>query len=173
MVNEHDCILPAYTKGVPVRLNMKKDYTLNHNLAFFQPSGEATELGLMLEATPSVEVKSRAVYILFNNGTATDITIPRATSLGWLISQKFHDFDLTRSVIGTIPPNLLPTQQSFPLQFTVPSRLIAITSVVPVEKDTVSGRTSRQTIPHDPHHNHSIRTHKTGKSANTGRNLPG
>lgn len=109
MVSEDDRTLQAYTKGILVHLNMKKGHTLNHNLAFFQTSVEATELGLMLKATPLV-VRSRTMYILFNNCTASDVTVPKATQLGCLISQQFHDFDLTLPVIGTIPSNHHPSE---------------------------------------------------------------
>ncbi|XP_057184426.1 uncharacterized protein LOC130550913 [Triplophysa rosa] len=91
LVNEVETAVPAYTKGVTVRLNMWRGQTLNHTLAYFQPSVECVELGLTPEATPLTEVTSRAVHILFNNCTATPIKLPKGYRVGWLMSQDFHD----------------------------------------------------------------------------------
>ncbi|KAK2869891.1 hypothetical protein Q8A67_024283 [Cirrhinus molitorella] len=38
LVNELEATVPAYTKGVTVRLNMRRGQTLNHTLAYFQLS---------------------------------------------------------------------------------------------------------------------------------------
>ncbi len=53
-----------------------------------------------------IEVLSRALYVLFNNCMAQDIHIPKASHLGCLINQAFHDFVLTVPVIGPIPVQL-------------------------------------------------------------------
>ncbi|XP_052433544.1 uncharacterized protein LOC127974375 [Carassius gibelio] len=137
LVNEQEMVVPAYTKGVAIRLNMRWGQTLNHTLGFFQPSPECVELGLTLEATPLIEVSSRVVYILFNNCTATDINIPKAYRLGWLVSNDFHDFELVLPVIGPIPPALIPEGNTDNTLFTAPFKLIAITSVMSVCKDQV------------------------------------
>ncbi|XDV11234.1 hypothetical protein PO909_000227 [Leuciscus waleckii] len=130
LINEQETVVPAYTKGVAVRLNLRQGQTLNHTLAFFQPSPECVELGLTLEATPLTEVSSRVVYILFNNCTAADISIPKAYRLGWLVSNDFHDFELILPVIGPIPPALIPEGHTDNTLFTAPFQFIAITSVM-------------------------------------------
>ncbi len=78
----------AYSKSVSVRLNMRPGQTLNSKLGFFQPSRTCLKLGLTLEATPLIEVSSRAVYVLFNNCMAQDIHFPKANHLGWLITRR-------------------------------------------------------------------------------------
>ncbi|RXN20360.1 olfactory receptor 51B2-like protein [Labeo rohita] len=85
IINEQEVTIPAYSKSVSVRLNMRPGQTLNSRLAFFQPSRTCLKLGVTLEATPLIEVSSRAVYVLFNNCTASDINMPKASHLGWLI----------------------------------------------------------------------------------------
>ncbi|XDV44794.1 hypothetical protein PO909_013033, partial [Leuciscus waleckii] len=137
LINEQGTVVPAYTKGVAVRLNLRQGQTLNHTLAFFQPSPECVELGLTLEATPLTEVSSRVVYILFNNCTAADISIPKAYRLGWLVSNDFHDFELILPVIGPIPPALIPEGHTDNTLFTAPFQFIAITSVMSVAKHHV------------------------------------
>ncbi len=107
MITEQEATIPAYSKSVSVRLNMRPGQTLNSKLGFFQPSRTCLKLGLTLEATPLMEVSSRAVYVLFNNCTAQDIHVPKANHLGWLISQAFHDFELMVPVIGPIPTQLM------------------------------------------------------------------
>ncbi len=93
--------------------------TLNSKLGFFQPSSTCLKLRLTLEATPLIEVSSRAVYVLFNNCTAKDLHIPKASHLGWLISQAFHDFEITVPVIGPIPAQLTSDEYDT-LTFTKP-----------------------------------------------------
>ncbi|KAL1269623.1 hypothetical protein QQF64_031912 [Cirrhinus molitorella] len=44
LINEQETVVPAYTKGVAVRLNLRCGQTLSHTLGFFQPSPECTEL---------------------------------------------------------------------------------------------------------------------------------
>ncbi len=70
MITEQEATIPANSKSVSVRLNMRLGQTLNSKLGFFQPSRTCLKLGLTLEATPLIEVSSRAVYVLFNNCTA-------------------------------------------------------------------------------------------------------
>ncbi len=72
---------------------MRPGQTLNCKLGFFQPSRTCLKLGLTLEATPIIEVSSHAVYVLSNNCMAKDIHVPKASHLGWLISQAFHDIE--------------------------------------------------------------------------------
>ncbi len=67
MITEQGATIPAYSKSVSVRLNMRPGQTLNSKLSFFQPSRTCLKLGLTLEATPLIEVSSRAIYVLFNN----------------------------------------------------------------------------------------------------------
>ncbi len=82
MITEQEATIPAYSKSVSVRLNMRPGQTLNSKLSFFQPSRTCLKLGLTLEATPLIEVSSRAVYVLFNNCMAQDIHVPKASYLG-------------------------------------------------------------------------------------------
>ncbi len=102
MITEQEATIPAYSKSVSVHLNVRPGQTLNSKLSFFQPSRTCLKLRLTLEATPLIEVSSRAVYVLFNNCMAQDIHVPKASHLGWLINQAFHDFELTIPVIGPI-----------------------------------------------------------------------
>ncbi|KAL1274379.1 hypothetical protein QQF64_027193 [Cirrhinus molitorella] len=137
MINEQEATIPAYCKSVSVRLNMRPGQTLNSKLGFFQPSRKCLRLGVTLEATPFIEVTSRAVYVLFNNCTAQDITIPKASHLGWLINHAFHDFELTVPVIGPIPAQLVSDEYDDTITFTRPYETIAITSILPVTKQSV------------------------------------
>ncbi len=63
MITEQGATIPAYSKSVSVRLNMRPGQTLNSKLSFFQPSRTCLKLGLTLEATPLIEVSSRAIYV--------------------------------------------------------------------------------------------------------------
>ncbi|RXN35775.1 olfactory receptor 51B2-like protein [Labeo rohita] len=137
LISEQETVIPAYTKGVAVRLNLQCGQTLSHSLGFFQPSPECVELGLTLEATPLVEVTSRAVYILFNNCMAMDVRVPKAYRLGWLVSYDFQDFELVLPVIGPIPVSMIPEGSSSHTVSTVPFKIITILSVVPVVKEQV------------------------------------
>ncbi|KAL1246759.1 hypothetical protein QQF64_034307 [Cirrhinus molitorella] len=134
MINEQEATIPAYCKSVSIRLNMRPGQTLNSKLGFFQPSRTCLRLGVTLEATPFIEVTSRSVYVLFNNCTAQDITIPKASHLGWLINHAFHDFELTVPVIGPIPAQLVSDEYDDTITFTRPYETIAITSILPVTK---------------------------------------
>ncbi len=122
MITEQEATIPAYSKSVSVRLNMRPGQTLNSKLGFFQPSRTCLKLGLTLEATPLMEVSSRAVYVLFNNCTAQDIHVPKANHLGWLISQAFHDFELMVPVIGPIPTQLMSDEYDDTVTFTNPMK---------------------------------------------------
>ncbi|RXN21994.1 Retrovirus-related Pol poly from transposon opus [Labeo rohita] len=135
LISEQETVIPAYTKGVTVRLNLRCGQTLSHSLGFFQPSPECVELRLTLEATPLVEVTSRAVYILFNNCMAMDVRVPKAYCLGWLVSYDFQDFELVLPVIGPIPVSMIPDGSSSHTVSTVPFKIITILSVVPVVKE--------------------------------------
>lgn len=137
LVNEQETIVPAYTKGVAVRLNMKRGQNLNNTLGFFQLSPESVELGLTLEATPLTKVVSRVIYVLLNNCTATPIRIPKAYRLGWLVSHDFHDFELTLPVIGSIPAAMIPEDSADNTVYSAPFKTIAITSIMPVPTEQV------------------------------------
>lgn len=134
---EQEATIPAYSKSVSVRLNMRPGHTLNSKLGFFQPSRTRLKLGLTLEATPLMEVSSRAVYVLINNCTAKDSNIPKVSHLGWLINQAFHDFELTVPVISPIPAELMSDECEDTVTFTKPHEVIAITSILPVSKESV------------------------------------
>ncbi len=137
MITEQEATIPAYSKSVSVRLNMRPGQTLNSKLSFFQPSRTCLKLGLTLEATPLIEVSSRAVCVLFNNCMAQDIHVPKASHLGWLINQAFHDFELTVPVIGPIPAQLTSDECNDTITFTKPHEIIAITSILPVSRESV------------------------------------
>ncbi|RXN14959.1 NYNRIN-like protein [Labeo rohita] len=137
LISEQEPVIPAYTKGVAVRLNLRCGQTLSHSLGFFQPSPECVELGLTLEATPLIEVTSRALYILFNNCMAMDVRVPKAYRLGWLVSYDFQDFELVLPVIGPLPVSMIPEGSSSHTVLTVPFKIITILSVVPVVKEQV------------------------------------
>ncbi len=134
---EQGATIPAYSKSVSVRLNMRPGQTLNSKLSFFQPSRTCLKLGLTLEATPLIEVSSRAIYVLFNNCMAQDIHVPKASHLGWLINQAFHDFELMVPVIGPIPAQLMSDGYNDTITFTKPHEVIAITSILPVSRESV------------------------------------
>ncbi len=95
LIMEQEATIPAYSKSASVLLNKQPGQTLNSKLGFFQPSRTCLKPRLTLEATPLIEVSSRAVYVLFINCMAQDIHVPKASQLGWLINQAFHDFELT------------------------------------------------------------------------------
>ncbi len=137
MITEQEAMIPAYSKSVSVRLNMQPGQTLNSKLGFFQPSRTCLKLGLTLEATPLIEVSSRAEYVLFNNCTAKDIHVPKASHLGWLINQAFHDFELTVCVIGPIPAQLMSDEYDDIVTFTKPHEIIAIASILPVSRESI------------------------------------
>ncbi len=74
---------------------------------------------------------------MFNNCTAQDIHVPKANHLGWLISQAFHDFELMVPVIGPIPTQLMSDEYDDTVTFTKPHEVIAITSILPVSRESV------------------------------------
>ncbi len=137
MITEQEATIPAYSKSVSVRLNMRPGQTLNSKLSFFQSSRNCLKLRLTLEATPLIEVSSRAVYVLFNNCMAQDIHVPKASHLGWLINQAFHDFELTVPVIGPIPAQLTSDEYNDTITFTKPHEIIAFTSIMPEKASAV------------------------------------
>ncbi len=63
MIIEQEATIPSYSKSISVRLNLRPGQTLNSKLGFFQPSRTCLKLGLTLEATPLIEVLSRALYV--------------------------------------------------------------------------------------------------------------
>ncbi len=134
MITEQEATIPAYSKSVSVRLNMRPGQSLNSKLGFFQPSWTYLKLGLTLEATPLIE---HAVYVLFNNCTDQDIHVPKANHLGWLISQALHDFELMVPVIGPIPAQLMSDEYDDTVTFTKPHEIIAITSILPVSRESI------------------------------------
>ena len=137
VMNEQHIVVPANTKDVPLRLNIKRGQNRTHSQAFFQPSLLFFDLGLSLEATPLMEVGSRATYLLVHNSTQEEILIPKSTPLGWLISTKFHDFELRIPVIGRIPPALLPNSIDDEVVYTKPSGAITLFPVVTLHHDCV------------------------------------
>lgn len=137
MTNEQGATVPAYTKSVSILLNIRPGQNLNHNRGFFQLLQNCLKLGQTLEASHLMEVSSRAVYVLFNNCMANEIKIPKASHLGRLISQTFHDLELTVPVIGPISAQLLPEESVDHRVFTAPLKTIAITSILSVPQENV------------------------------------
>ncbi len=68
---------------------------------------------------------------------AQDIHVPKAGHLGWLISQVFHDFELTVPVIGPISARLMSDEYNDTITFSKPHEIIAITSLLPVSRESV------------------------------------
>ncbi len=68
---------------------------------------------------------------------AQDIHVPKASHLGWLINQAFHDFELTVPFIGPIPAQLTSDECNDTITFTKPHEIIAITSILPVSRESV------------------------------------
>ncbi len=137
LITEHETTIPAYSKSVSVCLNMRPGQTLNSKLSLLQPSRTCLKLRLTLEATPLIEVSSRAVHVLFNNCMAQDIHVPKASHLGWLINQAFHNFELTVPFIGPIPAQLTSNECNDTITFTKPHEIIAITSILPVSRESI------------------------------------
>ncbi len=137
LITEHETTIPAYSKSVSVCLNMRPGQTLNSKLSLLQPSRTCLKLRLTLEATPLIEVSSPAVYVLFNNCMAQDIHVPKASHLGWLINQAFHNFELTVPFIGPIPAQLTSNECNDTITFTKPHEIIAITSILPVSRESI------------------------------------
>ncbi len=73
--------------------------------------------------------------MLFNNSTAKEIHVPKASHLGWLINQAFHDFQLTVPVIGPIPAQLMSVEYNDTITFTKPHEIII--SILPVSRESV------------------------------------
>ncbi len=84
MIKEQEAVIPAYSKSVSVRLNIRTGQTLNIKQGFFQTYRTCLKLGLTLEATPLIDVSSRAVYVLFNSCTAQDTHVPSGLGVVWL-----------------------------------------------------------------------------------------
>ncbi len=68
---------------------------------------------------------------------AQDIHVPKASHLGWLINQAFHDFELMVPVIGPIPAQLMSDGYNDTITFTKPHEVIAIISILPVSRESV------------------------------------
>ncbi len=62
-----------------------------------------------------------------------DIHVPKDNYLGWLI----HDFELMVPVIGPIPTQLMSDEYDDTVTFTKPHEIIAITSILPVSRESV------------------------------------
>ncbi len=102
MITEQEATIPAYSKSVSVRLNMRPGQTLNSQ-TLFQPSRTFLKLGLTMEAGTSDEC----------NDTIT-FTKPHeiiAITLILLVSREVtDDTHLTVYAVSTQPVTELPTQ---------------------------------------------------------------
>ncbi len=65
---------------------------------------------------------------------AQDIHVPKANQP---INQTFHDFDLKLPVTGPIPAQLTSDECNDTITFTKPHEIIAITSIMPVSRESV------------------------------------
>ena len=136
-VTSADTVVPAYSKGVPVKLNLNTGQTLTNPVVTFHPAKACLRLGLSLEASPLLEVRSRSLHILFNNCTAATIRVPKRLILGYLIDYNFYDIEPQVPVIGCLPQSLTPDQLDPNTAFTAPSQQIAVTSIAPVPPENV------------------------------------
>ncbi|CAJ1066377.1 hypothetical protein NFI96_013771 [Xyrichtys novacula] len=73
---DHNIVIPAMTKDVPIHLNLQCGQQLLHTQAFFQPSLLFLKHGLSTQATPLLELHSRFTHLLVQNTTSEDILIP-------------------------------------------------------------------------------------------------
>lgn len=138
VANSSHVTVPGHTQQVPIRIHLQPGQTLNHSQALFQPSPLFFELGLSLQATPLLSLDSRATFLTVGNPTAETILIPKATPLGWLISSRFHDFELKIPIIGNVPSSLLSEDQTSQVVYTKPSKAIALFPVLDLNSDSVS-----------------------------------
>ncbi len=68
---------------------------------------------------------------------AQDIHIPKASHMGWLNNQAIHDFELTVPVKGPMPAPIMSDEYDDTVTFTKPHEIIAITSILPVSRESV------------------------------------
>uniref|UniRef100_A0A673XMB8 ribonuclease H n=1 Tax=Salmo trutta TaxID=8032 RepID=A0A673XMB8_SALTR len=131
-ITESAMLIPARTTEVSVRLNLAPGYRMEGTTAFFQPSPKLFDLGLTINGNPLLELTARSTYLLVQNLTQADISIPRHTQLGTLIDYAFHDFELVVPVIGPLPSSLDLDGEGGTL-FTCQSKAIALTPVLPLD----------------------------------------
>ncbi|KAL6487878.1 hypothetical protein MHYP_G00045040 [Metynnis hypsauchen] len=135
--NDHHIVVPANADNVALSLTLRPGQHLDHRHALFQPSPRFFELGLSLEATPLVELRARSTWVLVQNTSTQDITIPRSSPLGWLVSTKFHDFELRIPVIGHIPHPLFPEPAETKVVYTKPTKAIVLFPALEIGHDAV------------------------------------
>ncbi|KAL1248877.1 hypothetical protein QQF64_022195 [Cirrhinus molitorella] len=106
LVNELEATVPAYTKGVTVRLNMRRGQTLNHTLAYFQLS-------------PKLPKGYRAGWLVSQTFHDLGLTIPILYQYKASFARDSLDCGLTNLHTVRIPshPNALPT---FVKQYKIP-----------------------------------------------------
>ncbi|XP_052413554.1 uncharacterized protein LOC127958674 [Carassius gibelio] len=121
LVNKKGTVVPAYTKGVPVRLNLQCDQTLHHTLGFFQSSPECVELGLTL--ANNKHVKHQHLFQQCDNITKTHNVIvywKKVTGHSKLpsLDKDFKDHTDTLAKTGTLN-NILWSLTTHPPTFKV------------------------------------------------------
>uniref|UniRef100_A0A3B3D388 ribonuclease H n=1 Tax=Oryzias melastigma TaxID=30732 RepID=A0A3B3D388_ORYME len=137
VVSSEHVFLPAGTKEATIRLHIQPGQSLGHSQAFFQPAPLFFKLGFSLPATPFLGLNSRTISLKVRNDNHNEDTlVPRGTTLGWLISSDFHDFELAVPVLGGIPHALLGEDVTDVI-YTKPSKAIAIYSVMDLTPDSV------------------------------------
>lgn len=126
VASEFDVVVPARTAGFPLRLVVVKDQQLPSSQAFFQPLKPFVDLDLAVCGTPLLEVTNRSAYLLVQNPTRYDCSVPARQALGLLVDQGFHDFELTIPVIGELPLSDRPSDQPGSFLVTSPFHMIRI-----------------------------------------------
>ncbi len=137
MITEQEATIPAYSKGVSVRLNMRPGQTLNSKLGFFQPSRTCLKLGLTSGShTSHGSVISCCVCVV------QQLYGPRhprsqSQSPGMAHQPGVPRLELMVPVIGPIPTQLMSDEYDDTVMFTKPHEVIAITSILPVSRESV------------------------------------
>ncbi len=125
VANDRHVTIPAHTKDMIVCLNIKQGQCHVHSQVFFQPSLLFLKLGLLIDAIPLTQLRSRSIHLPVHNYTGEDILVPKSTQIGWLISMEFHDFELQIPVIRPSPDSLIPEDPEDGIICAKPSRSIA------------------------------------------------
>ncbi len=126
VANKQNRTIPAHTKNVIVRLNIKSGQHRIHSQLLFQPSPLISKLGLSMDATSSIEPWSKSICLLMHNDSEQDILLPKSTTLGWLIDTELHNFGPITGNCELMPDSLLPDNPNDGIAYTKPLKSIAI-----------------------------------------------
>ncbi len=109
MITKQEATIPAYSKSVSVRLNMRPGQTLNRKLSFFQPSRTCLKLGLTMEAGTSDECNDTITFTKPHE--IISITLILLVSRESVCcSEVTDDTHLTVYAVSTQPVTESPTQ---------------------------------------------------------------